>query len=78
MTNNFDISKYSIDFSDDNNINWIIVKIIIPKEINKYYHNKKTLGVLLHDNKLAVDNILFDENEYMIIDKNPTNRYNYK
>jgi len=67
LTNKYNKSFYAADFPDHGTFNWVLVKIIMPGNI--YYHGAKIRGVLLHDEKLMVNGILFERNEFEIIDE---------
>jgi hypothetical protein len=61
-------NKYKQDFPDQGTLNWKKVKI---KKPGSYFDNAKITGVLLHDGNLMINGVLFDANEFEIIDENP-------
>lgn len=65
--NEYDISKYEIDFPDIGDFNWKTVKL---KNTN-YYNGCKIIGVVLHDGNFMVNGVLFLKHQFDIIDENP-------
>lgn len=72
MISNYDKEKYAQDFPDVGTFNWVVVKFIMPDNVS--YNGREVIGVLLHDKKFMVNGVLFDENEFEVIDRNPLDR----
>lgn len=54
-------SKYEQDFPEEVDWNWKTVTLNTPNNPN--YHNKKIVGVLLHDGSFVVNGVHFDKEE---------------
>ena len=70
---NKDKKKYEQDFPDEGDFNWKTVRIVTPED--KYYNGWKIIGVVLHDGKFMIQGVLFQEDEFVIIDEDPSGRY---
>ena len=69
--NTYDKKTYERDFPETGNFNWKTVRLKTPE--NPYYDEAKITGVVLHDGNFMVNGVLFLENQYEIINENPTN-----
>jgi len=61
--------RYKRDFPSKGNWNWKAVKFTNPK--NNYYLDSKIIGVLLHDGNFMVNGVMFEADEFEIIEENP-------
>jgi hypothetical protein len=67
--NEYDESTYKVDFPGQGNLNWKTVRLNTPE--NVYYDKHTITGVLLHDGKCMVNGVLFNADQFFIIDESP-------
>lgn len=58
--------KYKKDFPDQGNFNWKTVRLKMPNNI--YFDGHKPVGVLLHDGKFMTNGVIFEKEEFEIIE----------
>lgn len=61
--------KYEQDFPEEGDWNWKTVTLNTPNNPN--YHNKKIVGVLLHEGSFVINGVHFDKEEVGKVEDDP-------
>jgi len=69
MREDYNRADYDIDFPDQGNWNWKMVKITMPDDV--YYNGAEIIGVLLHDGNFMINGVMFEKHEFKIIEHDP-------